>query len=115
MRAERLDELERIIGLRPIVASVWSQAPQTIVEEAQRFNASIIVFDVPGQIAVEVAYVSRQRKIAVVVVPHLYKRTEQYGRGTSFAFRGYEMVDEEGVMTRLGDGALAQEIELLKS
>ena len=82
-----------------------------IVDEAHVLHADVIVLDYGSDRAAEVAERAKEHDIAVVVAPRGEHSTEQYGRGQTFTFHGYERVDERGELTPLQDGELRAQIE----
>lgn len=111
LRANRVEELERVIGSLPIVGTMNERSVDAIVDEAQALRADVIVLDYGSNCAAEVAKRAKEDDIAVVVAPRREQGTEQYGRGQTFTFHGYERVNEQGELIPLRDGGLRAEIE----
>jgi hypothetical protein len=112
IRSNRIDELERVIGTRPLVADIEISDAQVIVDEARLLNADVIVLDSPGgdDFAATIAREAARHDLAVVVAPNTQLGTDSHGRQT-ITFRGYERMDERGDLTPLQDGELRAEIE----
>lgn len=112
IRRERTDELERVIGTRPLVADIEIRNAQVIIDEARLLNADVIVLDSPGDddFAATVARESARHDMAVVVAPNSQLDTDSHGRQTT-TFHGYERVNERGELIPLRDGELRAEIQ----
>jgi hypothetical protein len=111
LRASRVEELERVIGSRPIVGTMNERSVDAIVDEAHALRADVIVLDYGSNLGAEVATHAKEHDTAVVIAPRGEHGTERYGRGQNFTFHGYERVNERGELTPLRDGELRAEIE----